>query len=276
MADEATDVNDDLDLGAALLEETSSPTSTEEPSTPEPKETTTAPETPDAEKTDEDSAKDTDTEEPTDDKSDDSEETDTEGQPKKRDAASRKQELQAEIRQLNAQKRQLEEEVKARYEATYRTNTVDELVDEGLEPEEAELKIREQAHELQVEQTRVFNLNQSIDLEVAQVMSDFSWADPESTDYDESTAKLAYERLQEWGKPEVDEKTGFIRNISVMPYQIYEAFDAVRQSSSQAGMVAGQKAQAKMLAAAEPRASAPSAPTEEESDPFLAGFNKVK
>jgi hypothetical protein len=278
MAEEnsATDVNDDLDLGAALLEDSQS-TSTEESSTEEAKETSTeAPETTDTAKTDEDSDSTQETDETTD--KDDSEETDTEDQPKKRDAASRKQELQAEIRRLNSEKRQLEEEVKARYEANYRTNTVDELVeDQGLEPEEAALAIREQELELNREQTRVFGLNQAIDVEVAQVMHDFSWADPESEDYDQAVATLAYERLQQWGKPDVDEKTGFIRNINVMPYEVYEAFDATRKSSKESGVVAGQKAAARNLAVAEPRSSAPvNTDNAEDKDPFLMGFNKVK
>lgn len=269
----ATDgANEFAELGAEILGES---TSTEESSTEETKETKeTKPAVEEqSQKTDE-ATETTETEDESETKEDESDETKDADKPK-RDAEARKEQLNKEIRQLVAEKKQRQAEVERLNSQVYRTESQEELVAAGLSPDEAKAEADRQSWEMEKFNRDITDLNQTIDLQVAQVMTDFPWADPESQDYDPTIAKSAYELFQKAGQPVVDERTGFVTNINVMPYDIYAAFDATRRSSTQSGAVQGQKATEKMLAAAEPSSSRQTETTEDEEDKFLQGFNKV-
>jgi hypothetical protein len=271
--DQDTDVNDAEDLGAALLEES---TSTTESSTEENKETDKAADKPAEKPADPADEPDTDAAESDtdDDAADDPEAAE---QPPKKDAEARKAQLNQEIRELVARKKDMEQQVNEAIAANYRTETPEELQSQGYEREDAEKLAQEQAREMEQFNREVVDTNQRIDLEVAQLMSDFAWADKDSPDYDAASAERAYKLYETFAQPQIDPKTGYVTKTNAFPYDIYASFDAERQAARESGTLQGQKATEKMLAAAEPQASSSRTgkTDKEDEDPFMAGFNKV-
>lgn len=278
---------DDLfDLGTAMLD--ADETSTEESSTEEKNESTEAKpaetegkpkdpgtteddESEEAEEADDDSAE---SEESTDETKDGDE------QPKKKDAATRKAELNNEIRTMVATKKQLETDIAQLTAEKYRTQSEEELVAEGMDPAEAKAEADRQERAMTDYSRDVADLNNALEIETKQLWSDFPMFDPQSTEFNQKLADRAKAAYVKAANPQRDENTGLVNKVNVLPYDFYAAFaethlDAAASAEAQ-GRVAGQKAAEKMAAAAEPSSSTGTATEDDESDPFLKGFNSVK
>lgn len=269
-APEPTDVNSEsefTELGS-LVEES---TTTAAPSTEEskaPAEEAEGAETPEAQPTETETPKD----EP--DEAKPEEPTETE-QPPKKDAEARKAQLQQEIRQLVAERNKRRDEVKQLVETQYRTETVEELEEQGYSPREAEIEAQRQQLELAQYQGQLANMQETINIEIAQVLTDFPVFDRESPQYDKALAERAWSVYQNVAKPDIDERTGMTRQVNVLPYEIYKAFAETHTSGATRGEAQAQKAAERMMASAEPRASATPPTSTEDSDPFLSGFERV-
>lgn len=202
-----------------------------------------------------------------DDKSDP--EGDDEDQPKK-DASTRKEQLQTEIRGLVSKRNELRTEVQKLNEQVYRTETKEELVDQGMDEHDAAIEAMKQENEMKDFNARVTDLNANLNIESLQVLADFPVFDPDSSEFDKELAdraKAVYERA---AQIKVDPKTGLVVSLNVLPYDIYKAFAETKSGGVASGQVKGQKSTEKMMASAEPRSSAaPKAPRE---DAFRSGL----
>ena len=277
---DAPDVNtdDNKELGEALLDESPS---NPEPSTEENKETTTEVDAPTPE-TDEGkpATEATETEKPSDDTTSEEPEADVNAR-----AEKRKEQLNQEIRELVATRNQKREEIARLNEAKYRTQTVEELVDEGMSAEEARIEQQRQELQLSQQNLRVADLNTNLDIESAQVMSDFPIFDPGTPEnpnplYNAEVASRANALYQQAAGLRTDPETGLIIQANITPYEFYKNFNDVytqgRTEGENAGKVTGQRAAEKMLAAVEPSSSAPAAQEEDtEDDLFLKGMSRV-
>lgn len=173
-------------------------------------------------------------------------------------AENRFQKLANENRALREQIEQLNAQV-------YAPQTVEELVDEGLTPEMAEVRALKQELELQAYNNRVVEAQTALSEESAQVMQDFPIFNPDSPEFDADIAAAAAQSLQ--ASLIQDPNTGQIIGSHLSPYQIYKPiYDAYRKSRLE-GQLKGQKATAQMLSAVDATPSA--TPKEPKKDPLL-------
>ncbi len=195
-------------------------------------------------------------------------------QERSKGAEARKEKLQNEIRELvskrNEARKQYEEEISKHY----RTETVEELEEKGLSPEEAENEVLRQELQMKDFNQRVADLNGTLNIEALQVMQDFPVFDPDSSDYDKDFSSKVRALYEKAAQPVIDEKTGLVLRSNITPYEFYKAFADVRTSTSTEsrvqGEVEGKRAADKETAAAEIQTSAP--PKAKKDDPFLAGL----
>lgn len=222
------------------------------------------------------------------DEADDTDETDDENQEEEDDesesdaqehakgAEARKQALQTEIRELVAKRNELRQEVEQTNSQAYRTETPEELVEQGLSQEEAENEALRQEMQMREFNTHVADLNANLNLEALQVMQDFPVFDPDSSDYDSDFSAKVRTLYEQAAQPKVDRRTGLVVQSNIAPYEFYKAFaDTRTESGTQSrveGQIEGQKAADKQLAAAETPSS--TAPRTKKTDPFLAGLLK--
>lgn len=196
-------------------------------------------------------------------------------------AEARKAALQQEIRDLVSKRNELRADVEQTNAKAYRTETAEELQDQGLSPEEAEIEAQKQEMQMREFNTHVADLNAELNLQSLQVLQDFPIFDPDSDLFDEKLSARVRSLYEASAQPKIDQRTGLVIQSNIGPYEFYKAFAETVQSNeaktSQAtaeaenkGRVEGQKAADKELAAAEVQSS--TAPRQKAEDPFLKGL----
>lgn len=189
-------------------------------------------------------------------------------------AEARKLALQTEIRELVATRNKARADVEAENAKAYRTETPEELVEQGLTPEEAENEALRQEIQMREFNTHVADLNATLNIESLQVMQDFPVFDSDSPEFDQDLSNRVRDLYQKAAQPQVDQRTGLVTKSNLPPYEFYKAFADTHSSSGQKsraeGQIEGQKAADKQLAAAETPTS--TAPRKKAEDPFLKGL----
>lgn len=208
---------------------------------------------------------------------DESKETDTEEQPLGEEkplspkAENRFQKLANENRALKEQIERLNTEV-------YAPQTTEELMDEGLTPELAEVRALKQQLELQDHNNRVYEAQLSLSNEAEQVLNDFPLFNPTSEEFDQDIATSAAQALEnalirDPNVPEIDPNTGqptgkgIVIGSHLTPYQIYKPIADAYAKSQLKGQIKGQKATEQMLSAVDATPSA--TPKQPKKDPLL-------
>lgn len=201
-------------------------------------------------------------------------ETAEEAETRAKGAEARKEALQTEIRDLVSKRNEIRKEIADDLAKSYRTETVEELEEQGLSPEEAEKEILRQENEMLKFNAHVADLNNTLNIEALQVMQDFPVFDPDSSSYDKDLATRVRGLYERAAQTQIDEKTGLVISSNLPPYEFYKAFAETHQSSGEKsrvqGQIDGQKAADKELAAAEVPSS--TAPKTQKQDPFLKGL----
>jgi chromosome segregation ATPase len=196
--------------------------------------------------------------------SEETQETDTKEQPLSEDkplspkAENRFQKLANENKELKAQIEKINAQV-------YAPQTTEELIDEGLTPELAEVRALKQQLEVSDYNNKVYEAQVSLSNEAEQVLTEFPMFNPDSPEYDEDIASAAVQSLQ--SALITDPNTGQIIGSHLTPYQIYKPIADAYKKSSLAGQIKGQKATEQMLAAVDATPSA--TPKPPKKDPLL-------
>lgn len=179
-------------------------------------------------------------------------------QPLKPKAENRFQQLANENKDLRAQIEQLHAQV-------YKPQTVEELMDEGLSQELAEVRSLKQELEVQAYNSKVYETQVQLESDSQRVVQDFPIFDPESSEYIPELAEQARQNLQK--AIVTDQNTGQIIGFNQSPYQIYKPIADAYKMSSIRGKIEGQRATEKMLANVDAPASV--TPRETKKDPLL-------
>lgn len=190
-------------------------------------------------------------------------------------AEARKQALQTEIRELVAKRNDARAEYEAEIAKHYRTETTEELIEQGLSEAEAENEKLKQEMQMRDFNTHVADLNGTLNIEALQVMQDFPVFDPDSPMFDEKLAERVKGLYERAAQPVIDKKTNLVIKSNIPPYEFYKAFAETHTESSAKsrveGEIEGKKAAEQETAAAEiPSNSAPQ--RTKKQDPFLKGL----
>jgi hypothetical protein len=193
------------------------------------------------------------------------EETKAEEQPLGK-ADERKQQLNTEIRGLVEQRKELREEIEKLNSQVYAPQTAEELVEQGLSPDNARVTALEQKLELSEYNNKVVEAQLELSEQSQKVLTDFPMFNPDSPEFDADIAQEAAASLS--ASLIRDPNTGAIIGSHLSPYQIYKPIADAYKKSAIEGQIKGQKANKQMLASVDAPTSA--APREPKVDPLLA------
>lgn len=169
------------------------------------------------------------------------------------------------FQKLANENRELKERIEKLHAEVYKPQTAEELVEEGLSPELAEVRALKQQLEVQAYNNQVVEAQVAISDEAGRVLQDFPMFDPESPEYQPDLAAEAASQLEK--VLITDPNTGQLTGAHLSPYQIYKPIADAYQKSSLKGQIKGQKATEKMLASVDaPTSVTPKAP---KKDPLL-------
>ena len=169
------------------------------------------------------------------------------------------------FQQLANDNRALREQIEQLNAQVYQPQTVQDLIDEGLTPELAEVRALKQELEVTNYNNRVVEAQSSLNQESMQVLKDFPIFDPESDNFQEDVALQAAELLE--ANLITDPNTGQIIGSHVSPYKIYKPIADAYAKSALQGEIAGQKAAERQLSAVDSPSSV--SPREAKKDPTL-------
>lgn len=178
------------------------------------------------------------------------------------------------IRSLANENRQLKEQLASQLQQQYRSQTADELVEQGYSPTDARVEALEQQVQLQNYERHVTELNTQLNNEAVQVMSEYPVFDEKSPEYDPKFVEKVG-KLYESSQLQFDESGNYVTQAKTPLYDFYKEMAELRGESTVRGEVKAQKAKEKMLSSAEVPSSAKPVKSESEDDPFMKGFLSV-
>jgi len=170
------------------------------------------------------------------------------------------------FQQLANENKALREQIEQINSQVYQAQTTDELIDEGLSPELAEVRSLKQQLEIQDYNNKVVEAQTYLSNDSARVLNDFDIFNPDSPNFQEDIAASAAQALQK--SLIIDPNTNQIIGSHLSPYEIYKPIADAYEKSKVVGQVEGQKATEKMLANVDARPSA--TPKQPKKDPLLA------
>jgi len=259
------DVNDFKEQSEVVETQDTTP---EESSTPEKKETVEAEDTLETEELE--------TEESGDTTEESSDETPEEEKPKaKNSAENRKQQLNQEIRELVATRDKTRREIEQANQQYYQPQSVDELVEGGMDDVEARFKALEQERVIEKYNAQVSETTNAVNTESLQVFSDFPEFDSESPEYNESLAKRAAAAYTRVAGIVEDKNTGLIVSANVTPYNFYKDFAETHREAMTRGETSARKNVERQLATAENPVSTAKSHAPKKDD-FESGFDSIK
>jgi len=200
----------------------------------------------------------------------------TEEKPKaKNSAENRKQQLNQEIRELVATRDKTRREVEQLNSQYYKPQSVEELVDSGMDDVEARFKALEQERAIEKYNAQVSETTNAVNTEVLQVFSDFPQFDPESSEYDKELAAETARTYEQIAGIREDPNTGHIVDVKVLPYNFYKFVANTQKKSLTRGEVSARKNVEKQFATAENPVSTAKTHAPKK-DSFEEGFDSIK
>lgn len=169
------------------------------------------------------------------------------------------------FQKLANENRDLKEYIEKLHNEVYKPQSVEELVDEGLSPELAEVRSLKQSLEISDYNNKVVDAQVQLSNESASILSDYGIFNPDSPDFQPDLAASAAEALEK--SLIVDPNTGQIIGSHISPTQIYKPIADAYQKSIVRGQIQGQKATERMLASVDtPTSLTPKTP---KTDPIM-------
>lgn len=177
---------------------------------------------------------------------------------------SPKRDANARIRQLANENRELRKQIEDATAEVYRTDTKEELIEQGMSEAEARVEALEQRLEMEKHVSNVTQLNTALEAESQQVLREFPMFDPQSDQYKPKIAERVQKLYAKAAGLKQDDKTGFYTEANVLPYEFYKEFAETYDISRTDGQVAGQKAAQKNYASADMPSSVPPKPAQKD------------
>lgn len=169
------------------------------------------------------------------------------------------------FQKLANENRELKEQIEKLHSEVYKPQTTEELIEEGLSPEMAEVRALKQQLEVQAYNNQVYEAQKDLSEQASRVLEDFTIFNPDSPDFQADLAADAAVALER--AIIKDPNTGQIIGAHLTPYEIYKPIADAYAKSSLKGQIKGQKATEKMLASVDaPTSVTPKAP---KKDPLL-------
>lgn len=129
---------------------------------------------------------------------------------------------------------------------TYGPKSEQELVDEGLDPQAAQIEALRQEMYYSQQRTQIAELNAGMQAEAVQVTADFPVFNPNSPDYDPEFATMVEQSYKQAARLQTDE-SGIVINAEVPLYDHYQQMYNIYNRATSRGQQQGQQEYQQML-----------------------------
>lgn len=133
----------------------------------------------------------------------------------------------------------------------YGPKSEDQLVAEGLKPEDARLQAIREEMVFNQQRTRIAELNAGMQVEAVNVTNDFPVFNPKSPDYDEAFAQEVQQAYTTAARVQTDEN-GIVLNAELPLYDFYQRMANIYNRGTSKGAQQGQADMAEMMSRTEP------------------------
>lgn len=145
-----------------------------------------------------------------------------------------KEERDQAARQAWNERQRNRNEVANQLDQFYGPKTKEQLVEEGMDPGDANYEALRQEMAYSQERTRVAELNASMRAEAVEVYHDFPVFDPKSDQFDEQFAKQVEQQYKTASRIQTDEN-GIVLSADVSLYQFYEQMNDIYSRGTSRG-----------------------------------------
>ena len=263
MADQSTTVPPDDDIpdvpDVSLIDTPIAPKSDAEPPAADQGKDDAAAAKPDAKPDDKPATGDAKTTEATDQKPEDKatdQKPEDKQQPEQQNAQDQKPAPTKEEREAAAYKawqdrQRVKQNVANKVDEVYGPKTKEQLVKEGLTPEQAEVQSLREEVAFNTRKTEIAELNANLQMQAVNVTNDFPMFNPKSPDYDEDFTKQVQEAYTVAARLQADEN-GIVLNAEVPLYDFYQRMAGIYSRGATKGSQQGKADMADMMSKTEP------------------------
>ncbi len=176
-------------------------------------------------------------------------ESETQETPPDEEAARRQQNADAAARRVQDRQR-VKQAVSSQLDETYGPKSEQDLVDEGMPARDAQIEALRQEMQFERQRSTIAELNASMTIEAATVMSDFPVFNPDSKDFDKEFTAMVEENYRQAARLQTDDR-GIILSADVSLYDHYKKMADMFQRGTTRGSQQGQADALTMMAGAE-------------------------
>jgi hypothetical protein len=141
-------------------------------------------------------------------------------------------------------------QVAQQLDQTYGPKTEDQLVEEGLSRQDAQIQALREEMQYQQQRTHIAEMNAGLQTEAVNVYNDFPVFNPESKDYDADFAQMVERQYATSARLQTDEN-GIVLNAEVPLYDFYQSMATIYNRGQSKGNQTAQADALEMLARTE-------------------------
>lgn len=166
------------------------------------------------------------------------------------DEAAIKARNEAYARQRIQERQRTKQTVEQQLDQTYGPKTEEQLVEEGLDPNQAQIEALRQEMQYERQRTQIAELNAGMQAEAVNVTHDFPVFDPNSKKFDPEFAKEVEESYRIAARLQTDDN-GIVLNAEVPLYDYYQRMANIYNRGTSVGQQQGQQEYQQMLSRTE-------------------------
>lgn len=177
-------------------------------------------------------------------------EQEPEKQPEQDDAAAQKARNEAYARQRIQERQRTKQQIAQQLDQTYGPKSEDDLIEEGLDPAQAQIEALRQEMQYERQKTHIAELNAGLQSEAVNVTNDFPVFNPNSKDFDPEFAGIVEQQYKQAARLQLDDN-GIVVNADVPLYDFYQQMATIYNRGTERGAQQGQQEYQQMMARTE-------------------------
>lgn len=132
------------------------------------------------------------------------------------------------------QRQNARKQVEQKIDEHYGPKTAEDLVEDGMKPEQAEIEAMKQRMAFSEQRAKIAELNATMQAEAVNAINDFSMFNEKSSDYDKEFTEQVQQAYQVAARVQVDEN-GIITNAEVPLYDFYKQMAGIYSRGASRG-----------------------------------------
>jgi hypothetical protein len=167
------------------------------------------------------------------------------------DAAERRRQNDLAAQRRIQERQRTQQQVAAQLDETYGPKTQDQLMEEGMDAQAAQIEALRSEIAYKEARARVAELNAGLQADAVNVENDFPVFNPKSPDYDEDFAQMVQKSYATAARLQTDESGKIVLNAEIPLYDYYQQMANIYSRGASKGTQQGQTEALQMLSRTE-------------------------